>query len=97
MQPLGVMAESKQAVSVAFHEHYTDEGIESLCFIQVSTVRGTDSVEPHGIPVDLLDRLLIIKTQPYTVSEVRLLADLERLPLVAPALRITKTRTSQVG
>lgn len=38
---------------------------------QVSTVRGTDSVEPHGMPVDLLDRLLIIKTKPYTVSEVR--------------------------
>lgn len=36
----------------------------------VSTVRGTDSVEPHGMPVDLLDRLLIIKTQPYTVTEV---------------------------
>ena len=25
---------------------------------------------PHGIPVDLLDRLLIIKTLPYSVNEI---------------------------
>eukprot|EP01102_Stenamoeba_stenopodia_P004383 TRINITY_DN14690_c0_g1_i1.p1 TRINITY_DN14690_c0_g1~~TRINITY_DN14690_c0_g1_i1.p1 ORF type:complete len:465 (-),score=131.30 TRINITY_DN14690_c0_g1_i1:93-1487(-) len=30
------------------------------------TVRGADVVSPHGIPVDLLDRLLIIKTLPYS-------------------------------
>ncbi|KFG38428.1 RuvB family 1 protein, partial [Toxoplasma gondii GAB2-2007-GAL-DOM2] len=36
----------------------------------VCTVRGTDSIEPHGMPVDLLDRLLIVKTAPYTISEV---------------------------
>jgi RuvB-like protein 1 (pontin 52) len=27
-------------------------------------------MSPHGIPVDLLDRLLIIKTTPYTLSEI---------------------------
>lgn len=33
--------------------------------------RGTDDViSPHGIPVDLLDRLLIIRTIPYTREEV---------------------------
>lgn len=33
--------------------------------------RGTDDiVSPHGIPLDLLDRLLIIRTAPYTVSEI---------------------------
>ncbi|XP_026193360.1 ruvB-like protein 1 [Cyclospora cayetanensis] len=56
----------------------------------VSTVRGTDSVEPHGMPVDLLDRLLIIKTQPYTVSEVvqviQLRAAVERVALSPAAL-----------
>lgn len=36
----------------------------------VCTVRGTDSIEPHGMPVDLLDRLLIVKTVPYSISEV---------------------------
>ena len=25
---------------------------------------------PHGIPVDLLDRLLIIKTMPYSLNEI---------------------------
>ncbi|GFE53384.1 DNA helicase [Babesia ovis] len=36
----------------------------------VCTVRGSDSIEPHGIPVDLLDRLMIIKTMPYTIDEM---------------------------
>ena len=34
--------------------------------------RGTeDVVAPHGIPVDLLDRLLIIRTLPYTQEEMQ--------------------------
>lgn len=32
--------------------------------------RGTDYVSPHGIPVDLLDRSLIIRTTNYTVKEL---------------------------
>ncbi|KAG8987520.1 RuvB ATP-dependent DNA helicase pontin [Tulasnella sp. 427] len=36
-----------------------------------SLVRGTeDVVSPHGIPVDLLDRCLIVKTEGYTKEEV---------------------------
>ncbi|KAI9303672.1 RuvB-like 1 [Cunninghamella echinulata] len=36
------------------------------------TIRGTeDIVSPHGIPVDLLDRLLIIRTLPYTLDEIK--------------------------
>jgi RuvB-like protein 1 (pontin 52) len=35
------------------------------------TIRGTeDIISPHGIPVDLLDRLLIIRTLPYTQDEM---------------------------
>ena len=34
------------------------------------TIRGTEMQSPHGIPVDLLDRLLIIKTLPYSVNEI---------------------------
>lgn len=35
------------------------------------TVRGTeDIVSPHGIPLDLLDRLMIIRTLPYTQDEM---------------------------
>lgn len=34
-------------------------------------IRGTeDIVAPHGIPLDLLDRLLIIKTLPYSNAEI---------------------------
>ena len=36
----------------------------------VSTIRGTDIKSPHGIPVDLLDRLLVIKTLPYNLKEI---------------------------
>merc|ERR1719217_216399 len=34
------------------------------------TVKGTDMSSPHGIPVDLLDRLLIIRTLPYLPEEM---------------------------
>ncbi|KAH6928961.1 hypothetical protein HPB50_022321 [Hyalomma asiaticum] len=35
------------------------------------TIRGTeDVVSPHGIPLDLLDRLLIVRTMPYTREEM---------------------------
>merc|ERR1719446_1552555 len=32
-------------------------------------IRGTDVSAPHGIPVDLLDRVMIIRTMPYTLEE----------------------------
>lgn len=34
------------------------------------TIRGTDFISPHGIPVDLLDRLMIIRTTQYNLSEI---------------------------
>jgi hypothetical protein len=38
-------------------------------------VRGADVVAPHGVPVDLLDRLVIVRTGPYTLEEaVQILA-----------------------
>lgn len=33
-------------------------------------VRGAEYSSPHGIPLDLLDRLLIVATQPYTNEEM---------------------------
>ena len=36
----------------------------------ICTIRGTDIKSPHGIPIDLLDRLLIIKTVPYSLNEM---------------------------
>ena len=34
-------------------------------------IKGTDIESPHGMPLDLLDRLLIIPTRPYTAEEIR--------------------------
>ena len=34
------------------------------------TVRGTEVVAPHGVPVDLLDRVMIIRTMPYALAEI---------------------------
>merc|ERR1711959_146600 len=33
-------------------------------------IRGTNYKSPHGIPMDLLDRLLIISTQPYSENDI---------------------------
>merc|ERR1711934_503685 len=32
-------------------------------------IRGTGIISPHGVPVDLLDRVMIIRTMPYTLEE----------------------------
>lgn len=38
----------------------------------LTTVRGTDDIKsPHGIPPDLIDRLLIIKTSSYNYNEMK--------------------------
>jgi len=36
----------------------------------ISKIRGTEINSPHGIPVDLLDRLIIVRTLPYSVQEI---------------------------
>lgn len=36
-----------------------------------SKIRGTNYKSPHGIPIDLLDRLMIISTTPYKEHEVK--------------------------
>lgn len=42
----------------------------------VCNIRGTDMKSPHGIPVDLLDRLLIIKTVCYNLEEIISILDI---------------------
>jgi len=36
----------------------------------ITTIRGTNHKSPHGMPLDLLDRLLIITTTPYKEKEI---------------------------
>ena len=42
----------------------------------ITKIRGTNYKSPHGIPIDLLDRLLIVSTLPYTERELRLILDI---------------------
>ncbi|KAA3456960.1 ruvB-like 2 [Gossypium australe] len=42
----------------------------------ITSIRGTNYKSPHGIPIDLLDRLLIITTQPYSEDEIRKILDI---------------------
>ena len=42
----------------------------------ITKIRGTNYRSPHGIPIDLLDRLLIISTQPYNEQELRQILDI---------------------
>ncbi|KZS12752.1 RuvB 1-like protein [Daphnia magna] len=56
------------------------------------TVRGTDDVvAPHGIPLDLLDRLLILRTMKYSAEEmvqiIRIRAKTEGLSIEDDALQ----------
>ena len=38
----------------------------------LTTVRGAEDIKsPHGIPPDLIDRLLIVKTSPYSADEMK--------------------------
>ncbi len=44
----------------------------------ITNIRGTNYKGPHGMPLDLLDRMLIIQTQPYTESEIREIIETRR-------------------
>ena len=37
----------------------------------ITRIRGTKYKSPHGIPIDLLDRLMIISTKPYSENEIK--------------------------
>lgn len=37
----------------------------------MARIRGTKLRSPHGLPVDLLDRVLIVSTRPYTSEEMK--------------------------
>ena len=37
----------------------------------ITRIRGTNYTSPHGIPIDLLDRTVIIQTTPYQEKEIK--------------------------
>lgn len=58
-------------------------------------IRGTeDIVSPHGIPLDLLDRLLIIRTLPYSRAEIE---QIVKLRAVTEGLQIEDEALSTLG
>ena len=54
----------------------------------MSRIRGTKFRSPHGLPVDLLDRVLIVSTKAYLEEDIRQIIQirsafiLSRLPLL---------------
>jgi len=50
-------------------------------------VKGTDVASPHGIPMDLLDRLVIIKTLPYSLVEI---VDILRIRATVEGLNLSE-------
>lgn len=58
-------------------------------------IRGSeDIVSPHGIPLDLLDRLLIIRTLPYSRQEIE---QIVKLRAVTEGLQIDDEALSSLG
>lgn len=58
---------------------------------------GTNILSPHGIPLDLLDRLLIIRTLPYKLEHIQFIlkirAETEGIKITDEALQ----RLSEIG
>jgi RuvB-like protein 1 (pontin 52) len=58
----------------------------------VTKIHGTNISAPHGIPVDLLDRLLIVPTHPYSTAEmveiISIRAKTEELEMTDEALQL---------
>lgn len=58
----------------------------------ITRIRGTNYKSPHGIPIDILDRTLIISTQPYTETEImqiiRIRSEEEDVPMTDDAVEI---------
>lgn len=56
----------------------------------ITKIRGTDIKSPHGIPLDLLDRVLIINTRPYNKEEIKKIleirAEFEKINIEKDAL-----------
>eukprot|EP00035_Acanthoeca_spectabilis_P020848 m.434883 g.434883 ORF g.434883 m.434883 type:complete len:457 (-) comp17782_c0_seq1:102-1472(-) len=62
------------------------------------TIKGTDDIQsPHGMPMDLLDRLMIIKLMPYSAEDMmkilKIRADTEQIPVSPDALE----KMSEIG
>lgn len=66
-----------------------------------SRIRGTTYRSPHGLPLDLLDRVVIVSTQPYSSDEIRQIlairAQEEEVDLTADALALLTKVGQEAG
>ena len=66
-----------------------------------TTIRGTNYKSPHGLPLDFLDRVVIISTQPYQDQEIRdilqLRAQEEDIDISADAMAALTKIGSETG
>lgn len=63
-----------------------------------TTVRGTDDIQaPHGIPTDLVDRLLIVRTLPYNLQEIRTIIEKRSLLEGSPATPEALNKLAEQG
>ncbi|KAF8547765.1 TIP49-domain-containing protein [Imleria badia] len=64
----------------------------------MARIRGTNVRSPHGLPVDLLDRVLIVSTKPYTDDDIQQIIQIrceeEDVTLTSDALNVL---TSMAG
>lgn len=42
----------------------------------ICRIRGTEISSPHGVPTDMLDRLLIVRNQPYSITQIMSIVDI---------------------
>lgn len=66
-----------------------------------TTIRGTNYRSPHGLPLDFLDRVVIISTHPYEGEEIReilsIRAQEEEIDISADALALLTKIGSEAG
>lgn len=65
----------------------------------MSRIRGTKFRSPHGLPVDLLDRVLIVSTKPYSPEEIQQIIEIrcqeEDTQLTPDAVSVLTTMATQ--
>merc|ERR1712166_1200160 len=67
----------------------------------ITKIRGTQEKSAHGLPVDLLDRLLIIETLPYSIAEmheiIKLLIEEEDCEIKVTAMKMLVKLASETS
>ena len=49
----------------------TNRGLATIRGTEADTLSGDGILSPHGLPIDLLDRCMIVRTLPYNREEIK--------------------------